>query len=230
MSTWHEEAPQRRVLEVVGPPGCGKSSLTRELVAIEPRILASERLAWKNWRHLPFHLLHAPTMASALYRQRLLGRHFTAQELKDIVYAETWHRVLSRQARKSGSIIVADQGPVFKIAMLRAFGPPGILDARFEQWWARVLDRWSETLWTIVWLDAPDAVLLSRVRAREKQHLLKRANASNAAMYLARYREELQFVNARLGASERICVIRHDTRDCSVSELAADLLPIFLEH
>lgn len=216
------------VVEIVGPPGCGKSSLARALEELEPRFVASERQTLKDVRRLPFRLIHTPTLASAVFRQLRLRHRFAIQEFRDTVYVDTWHRVLSRQARRSGSIVLADQGPVFKLARLRAFDLAGIDDAPFERWWASGCERWSRVVRLIVYLDAPDAVLLERVRAREKHHPLKKTDAAASEAYLASYRNGLESVIAALRRTGRTRLIRLDAGDRSVSEIAAELLPVLL--
>ena len=48
--------------------------------------------------------------------------------------------------------------------------------------------HWAHTLDLVVWLDAPDAVLMGRIRGRGKAHRAKGADDVAAAEFLRRYR------------------------------------------
>jgi len=178
----------RRALavEIVGPAGAGKTSLMQSLRAMNAgiedgvhlrKISYAPTLFTKTLLFLPSWLRH--------YRR---SRWFTWSDMRSIVYLEAWLGALKAK-RASGTLaIVFDHGPVFRLAFLREFGPPVVRGAAFRNWSKGVQSRWMDALDTIVWLDAPDSVLLERLERRGHWYVSGGASRQDSLEFLARYR------------------------------------------
>ena len=81
-----------------------------------------------------------------------------------------------------------DHGPVYRLASLSAFGPPMAGTRPFGRWWTGLARDWGRLLDVVVYLDAPDAVLLRRIEARARSHRIRGSGEDHAAEFLARYR------------------------------------------
>jgi hypothetical protein len=64
-------------------------------------------------------------------------------------------------------------GSVYWLTALREFGPEITKTQRYETWWENMLNQWAALLDVIIWLEAPDRVLLERVHARDDWHEAK---------------------------------------------------------
>ena len=157
-------------------------------------------------------------------RQTQHGRRFAWHESKMMVYLTGWHQVLRRQTLNHGTVFILDQGPVFQLAQLHGFGPENINSERFEEWWASVLDQWASTLDMVIWLDAPDAVLLERIHTRSKWHLVKNESEQEAREFLARYRASFEQMISALTADGGPRVLRFDTQQESMDRVVDNLL------
>jgi energy-coupling factor transporter ATP-binding protein EcfA2 len=172
------------LVEVMGPAGAGKTSLVRALRVLDPDVRAGlgvGRAAWvpilvaRVARLLPLWLLRSPR-----------GRWFTWNELKSMSFLDAWLRAARR--RPPGGAVVLDHGPVYRLARLRAFGPPLVRTPSFARWWRRCLEGWWGALDLIVHLDAPDEVLLERVGARGHWYLSGDGAVEEKVGFLHRYR------------------------------------------
>jgi hypothetical protein len=117
-----------------------------------------------------------------------------------------------------------DHGPVFKLATLHAFGPNWLRSASAHVWWEGLFQQWAALLDLIVWLDAPDAFLETRINARFQKHQVKGKSESDVRQFLARYRSSYQYVLSRLAASNGPTVIQYDTSQATPDELVAGIL------
>ena len=79
----------------------------------------------------------------------------------------------------------------------------------------------------VIWLDAPDAVLLERIRAREQRHTIKEQSEQEACEVLARYRRSFERTIAECGAGRQPSVLRLDTSQASVEQIANSVLTAF---
>jgi thymidylate kinase len=113
-----------------------------------------------------------------------------------MVYLEKLHRVLSNS--DGATVLLLDQGPVFWLAYLHAFGFEGIRDQSLTLWWTRMIADWASVLDVILWVDAQDAVLLERIRNRSKWHRVQDMSEQEAYELLARYRKAYRQVISRL--------------------------------
>src|SRR5687767_14222371 len=104
--------------EIIGPAGAGKSTLAGLLRGRDPTI----RTGLSIWG-LPLHLLGAGTFSSLPDLVSLLSRRrFSLEDLKLVIQISALRRLLSRESEKGYQALLLDEGGVFGLAKLRAFG------------------------------------------------------------------------------------------------------------
>lgn len=206
------------VIEIAGPAGSGKSTLFDALsvrrpihIGVRPFDRACVPLALRLLRHLP-----AGYMWGELRRGRI-----PREPLQSMVYLESWLRQLSGPEYLDSAPVLYDHGPFFRLATIQEFGPPA--GAGLRVWWNSMREAWSGTMTLVVWLDAPDPVLLARIRERNRGHPCETMNDDEALAWLARYRtafESALEVFRRLRPDD---MVRFDTSSMSPDDIAASL-------
>jgi energy-coupling factor transporter ATP-binding protein EcfA2 len=213
-----------RFIELVGPAGAGKSTLARVLCQRHRRIRIGTEIAFRKVHQLPILIGSIPLVLSSFYNGVIGGPNWTWDEMKFLVYLEKWKRVLEQQAKSHSGTILLDHGPVFKLATLHAFGPDWLRSAAADAWWRNLFQEWAELLDLIVWLDAPDALLETRINARNQKHQLKGRPESEVLQFLARYRSSYNYVLSGLAASNGPSVIHYDTSLASLDDIGEEIL------
>ena len=215
------------VVELAGPAASGKSSLLRALIQSDGGFAILADPERRRIKHIPFIVTSIFSSLPVLLRQSRSGRWFTWREIKSIVYLKGWHRVL-RRPTANGVIIALEKGPVLRLAQLRAFDSGNISSRRFDEWWVSLLKQWAHTLEMVVWLDAPDGILLERIRARARpRHTIKERSEKEYGEFLARYRASIEGVFSSLRASGGPMVIRFDTDQESLGQIVDKTLLAF---
>jgi hypothetical protein len=159
---------------------------------------------------------HLARVLATLARRRALGRQWNWERLRMMAYVQALPHALSR---RDGPIVVFDQGPIYFLTR------PILLDERLSGWWQRTFDRWSGLLDVVVWLEAPDAVLLERIDARDKEHRLKGRRDHAALAVLAQSRRAHEDALARLdGRSPAPTILRFDTSRRSADQVVDEVL------
>jgi hypothetical protein len=118
------------------------------------------------------------------------------------------------------SAILLDHGPVFKLATLHAFGPDLLRTRALEPWWNEVFASWGSVLSTVIWLDAPDALLAARINTRAQRHAIKGRPEAEVVQFLARYRTAFGHILKGLAAHGDPVVLRFDTNQVSIEQIA----------
>src|SRR5688572_9864778 len=169
--------------EIIGPAGAGKSTLAGLLRGSDATI----RTGLSIWG-LPLHLLGASTFSSLPDLVSLFGRRrFSLEDLKLVIQINALRRLLRRESEKGYQALVLDEGGVFGLAKLRAFGA-GSAGSDSISWMSSLFNQVGPTLDAVIWLDAPDAVLARRIRERDKPHRTKYLSEAEMCEHLARYR------------------------------------------
>ena len=142
------------------------------------------------WR-LPLSLLATGAILSIKDLATLIIRgRFSLENLKLVIQINALHRLLHRESGKSYRALMMDEGSVFGLAKLQAFG--GASDP--ANWMSGLLNRLAPNLDTVIWLDASDTVLAQRIRERAKPHRTKNLSDAEIFEHLARYREAFERV------------------------------------
>jgi len=207
------------LMELVGPAGAGKSLLADRLRARGDVVRAS---VW----NLPRVLILESALRSlpVLVRMCVATRAFPRAELEQIVRLNAL-RLFVRRRVGGASVVVLDEGPVFALSWLRVFGHPRIQNGRLEPWWRRTLADWAGVLDRVVMLDAPEPVLVSRIRGRQKPHdIFRQMTDAQILDLIARYRTAFDGVLAALTAGGRPELLTFAAADGSTQRLGDAVL------
>jgi hypothetical protein len=218
----HETAQRRPLLiEVMGPAAVGKTSLVRTLRSKDDRIRAGLDVPRTRW--FPLLAGKVATLLPVWVLRYRRDRWFTWNELKSIAFLDAWYRASQRQTFPDALATVIDHGPVYRLARLREFGPAIVRSEPFQRWWRASLDGWLNALDVVVWLDAPDEVLLRRVDQRGHWFLSDDRPSEDKREFLARYRRSFaETFDMGTGGEPRVIRLRSD--QYSLTEMADEVL------
>lgn len=217
-----------QAFEIVGVAGAGKSTLTRAL-RFDYGCRVADSLHTKLPGHWPY-VAHGLPRVVPFFAASMRDRPALSwDELKFALYVGEWDRFLRAEYRHRPGAVVLDQGPMFALACLLWGRKPVTRRAPFEAWLRRMVERWSRELDAIVVLDAPDAVLLERIDAREQRHDAKGVPSHEGLELLERHREAYGRVFQLVHSHGSARVLRFDTATMPPARIAgelAELLPL----
>ncbi|MFN3652468.1 MAG: hypothetical protein ACK47B_23070 [Armatimonadota bacterium] len=190
------------VLELIGPAGAGKSTL---MAAVGQRDRSIGSLRVELQQHGPLAVRGFLRALPSLTRPRSILRALPGLE----------------ECRA----VLLDEGPVFRLTRQlvrgRSSGPAlsGLL-AR------RALHAWAGSVDFLLWLDAPDSILMERIRSRGKAHALKDASDAELGKFLARYRNAYEIVARELRRRCGTPLLRLDSGSATPEQLADQVLSL----
>jgi hypothetical protein len=170
-------------------------------------------------------------MEAAARFQRTAGqasRRLNRQELAWLAILHGWPRLLQSELQRNPSVHVLDQGPVYLMSELRESGPTYLRDRSAEQSWQALYAGWARLLDAVVYLDAPDAVLTERIRARGKTHIMKHEPDETIGKFLHAFRATYSCILSALSAqNSALHVISFDTSRQSPEQITGALVSAF---
>ena len=205
------------IVEVIGPAGAGKSSLVRELCARDAGFGRGRSLRRAD---LPLIAKRAGRWAPVLAGLAVTAPRQARQYARHLVRVETMDALLPCDARPDSPVVLFDEGPVFSMALMLAFDDRSSGSGTVGQHVARAVDRWASLLDAVIWLDANDAALTSRIRTRAKAHRIKDATPDTAREFLERYRRAYDTLGVRLDEAG-VSVLRVDTATTPIATAAS---------
>lgn len=214
------------IMELVGPAGAGKTSLSRALRQRGEDIVLGPEIELRKVSHIPAFIRGISSSLPLLLEQRKSNRQPTWTELKDIAYLEGWTQMLKQMPSSNGKIVLLDQGPVFRMATLYGFGPPLLKSEESKTWWHHLYKQWASALDIIIFLDTSDTILRERINTRTKKHDLKGKSELETQKYLMQYRMSLKNVLTELSLCNGPAILEFDTSKISIEQIADEVLAV----
>jgi len=208
-----------RLVELAGPAGVGKSTLTS---ALRRRYAAEQGTIW-GLPVLPL-LGNGARLIPTLFPLWLHSRSLLWDESRHMVRLRTLQRELYRGRTNGSSAVIFDEGPVFALAWLRGFGHESMRSAAAEAWWQVTLSQWAVAVDTVVVLDASDPLVASRIRSRPEWHEIKHASDQDISNWIDRFRTALNWVLAGFAAHGGPAVHRIRTDQASPEHIAEQVM------
>lgn len=185
-------APEMKLVELCGMQGNGKTTLHRNLTELYgmanqsqyrlPRPFNLGNIMIKTIQNLPTCFLVGLDQNSF-------------KRLRYLVYFDVLAQDLIHVSRNGAGLLLWDEGPVTAIASIRRS-----LACRNQIVWESVLSEKAKRLIGIfdglIWLDAPDSILIERVRARQLNRWLQVCSLDEIREFYKQYREIYESVMA----------------------------------
>ena len=189
-----------RLVEVLGLPGTGKTTVVRALASHDGIEVRSRYRSLDN----------APAYAAAAVRcaPMLFASPPAWPDRNRIVRAESSWAIARRALRGRTDAFVFDQGPLF---LLKQVSETARRSRAIAVWRADRLRRWGRTLDLVVLLDAPNHVLVQRIRDRPKDHILRDIPEDAAVRALDADRRSFDALLADLSRGRPVRIERLDT-------------------
>lgn len=208
---------QIAVIEVLGLPGSGKTTVV-DAVSQSHGIEVMSR--YRSPANAVPYAIAALELLPVLVPSLWQGRSW--RERNKLIRLASSRSVVRRRARGgTARAFVFDQGPLFLLKQLADDGgPPDAIERRRR----RLASSWGRTLDLALVLDAPDDVLLERIRGRDKGHQLRDEADASARAALATERRAVERVLEELGGEGTVRIQRVDTSASTVADTTAALL------
>lgn len=199
--------------EVVGLPGSGKSSLVERLPALVDGVDIAVRPGrlWELRAYIGSGLALAPVVG-----RRWATRSGSWAEAMRMLKLDAWLSMLHYRSVTRARALILDQGPVYLLHRLGAEGLDGNSVAAAAAWHDSMLERCARSLGAVIALDAPNEVLIHRIRDRSKVHRLKHQPRESAWAALTDQRERLRRLLDQLQARGLPKVVWIDTSEASL--------------
>lgn len=214
-----------KVVEIVGPAGAGKTTLCHALEMHSARLHISNFPDVRKAAAAPFFVWNGLQIVPAIFSlSRRNGRKMTRREFAWLSILNGWPAILQKEL-ENDRIHLLDQGPIYLLTEAIEFGPEYLKGREALALRQTLYSRWANTLDMILWLDAPDADLLKRIRGREKGHVVKQSTDEATVEFLVCYRMAFERIISDLAARNgRLKILRFDTGQKSLDEMVSQLL------
>lgn len=221
-SRGEDRRPGALVVELVGPAGVGKTAVLRAIAGRDPTVRTGVRI--HRFRQLLAIAWHGLALAPASLDMLFADARWLWPGLRHLGRLRTFPAEVERVRAFHYRTILLDEGPVFSLGRLAVFQHANEGAGWLARQWNAELERWTNLLDGVVWLDAQNTVLAERIRQRPKAHQVKQGSDQQVFEFLDRYRAAYRDILTRLAASGRIRLVELDTTAAPVDHIADGIL------
>jgi hypothetical protein len=210
------------IIELVGPPGAGKTRLANTILAKNSRFIVENPPYFRRPQNIPFFvknvLFLSPNLLYLYYNRR--DGWLTTREIAIMTILEGWHQLLEKSAAENNIAIVLDEGAICLMYKLLYFGSDLLKSVLAQAWWDDMYEKWAETINLVVRLDSPPRTLVERVRARQTFHEISEIPDSEAIQWFLGVRDTEDIVISTLRKrNSALGLINFNTLDSSPDQI-----------
>lgn len=178
------------IVELVGLPGVGKSTLAKTLCNHSQKIYLAKTPYFRHAADIPFFVGNSLRLLPRFLRI-LMSKDGGKLSLRDIalmVILNGWRKVLNRQVAANKIVLLLDEGPICYLTRLYAWGSDGTRSKEAAAWWQTMFREWADCLDLIIQMDASDEILIERIRSRDMWQEVKTMTEEQAMNYIENLR------------------------------------------
>jgi broad-specificity NMP kinase len=160
-----------RIIEIVGPPGSGKSSLATRLCAYNSKIQAESFPYYKRVNCIPFFIKNFLFLLPIIIRLKRDAKKdwLIPRDIVSMIILSGWPRELNEKLSKNSEVtLLLDEGAVIILAWLKGFGSKYMNSDVLQQWRQHTYSEWAGTIDLIIQLETPVTDLMKRIRERDR--------------------------------------------------------------
>jgi adenylate kinase family enzyme len=218
-----------RIIELVGPPGSGKTTLTKVFQQHNPDLEITIFPYFRELSQIPFFAKSLVSFSPTLlqFYKNGAGQKITKREIALMTILNKWNEVLVYQSAKFGKTMILEEGAICLLAKLSASGSEILKNEVSAAWWRQMYQKWAQTISLVIQFDTPISVLLNRIRSRELQYEIETMSDENAVQYLTRIQESQENVLSRLTAETNgPQLYRFSTLECSPEQIYSQIVKV----
>jgi len=220
------------IVEIVGLPGAGKSTLFRTLVKNFQWMTGGFVPHFRDFSNVPFYFRNFFSIVPMLVGLQVKSdRLINRREVVNMLLLNGWHEVLMKKKENTDKVILIDQGPISLIGYLLNWGPQNLQTSITHGWWDKIFNHWSQNLDAIVYLDTSNATLIKRIRNRfemDNKKVIYHVNGKSdqdANDFLVKCRDRYdQIINRLITNNHKMRVITIDSGKNSVDVIATTVI------
>jgi hypothetical protein len=220
-----------RVIEFVGPPGSGKTTLAEILIREDKTFQIENAPYFRNIKYSSFFARNLVYVLPTLFSSKFFKgkRNFSMRDLVYVILLIGWCGLIKRKINNRHRKIILEEGGICLLGKLYGSNANLPNNPAASKWWRKIYGKWANTLDLLVVFETSTPVLLDRIRHRPKQYEIEYMSDADACRHLDRIRHFQEIALQELLAQPNPPVIRYfNTIENKSAQIAGEILSLII--